>query len=137
MEGNRCPFEKAILSTQFLCEKAAHIYVGERTGVACRSANARRDCVTLLLRLREASRFALKVTDTARELPFGKEMKIVFGGLTALQALLRDGDSSGSDSIHSWVNEAKMRYGTLEELPCHEIVRYIAVSGPGRRGPRA
>ncbi|MHB8347540.1 MAG: hypothetical protein ACYDHM_10230 [Acidiferrobacterales bacterium] len=136
MESNRCPFEKAILSTQFLCEKAACTYMGERTGVTCQSADARRDCVTVLLLLREASRFALKVTDTARELPFGKEMKIVFGGLTALQALLREGSPGGADSIHSWVNEAKLRYGTLEELPCHAIVRYIAASRPGRRGPR-
>ena len=136
MESNRCPFEKAILSTQFLCEKAAHHYVGERTGVACRCADGRRDCVTLLLLLREASRFALKVTDTARELPFGKEMKIVFGGLAALQALLHEEHPSGSDSIYSWVHAAKLRYGTLEDLPCQEMVRYIAASKLGRRGPR-
>ena len=136
MECNRCPFEKAILSTQFLCEKAAHHYVGERTGVVCRSADARHDCVTLLLLLREASRFALKVTDTARELPFGKEMKIVFGGLAALQALACEEHPAGSDSIHSWVHAAKLRYGTLEDLPCQEMIRYIAASKLGRRGPR-
>ncbi|MDA8364545.1 MAG: hypothetical protein M0Z84_12220 [Gammaproteobacteria bacterium] len=136
MENNRCPFEKAILSTQFMCEKATHHYIGERTAVVCQSADARHDCVRLLLLLREGSRFALKVTDTARELPFGKEMKIVFGGLAGLKALLQEGGVGATDSIRGLVEEAKQFYGTLEKLPCHQVVRYIAASKPGRRGPR-
>ncbi len=136
MDGHRCPFEKAILSTQFVCDKAVHRYVGERTGVACESASARQDCVTLLRLLREGSRFALRVTDTARALPFGMEMKIVFGGLAALQALLRRTEGSMADTIYGMVQEAKQYYGSLEQIPCQEMVRYIAVSRPGRRGPR-
>ncbi len=137
MESNRCPFEKAILSTQCQCEKAAHHYVGERTAVACESVDVRHDCVTLLRLLREVSRFALKVTDTARELPFGKEMKIVYGGLAGLQALLHEAHPGKIDNIYALMREAKLRYGTLEELPCHEMVRYIAASKSGRHGPRA
>ncbi len=136
MEHNRCPYEKAILSTRFLCGKAMHQYIGERTAVACRSEDARQDCVTLLRLLRDHSRFVLKVTDTARELPFGKEMKIIFGGLEALQALLAGLKPGTNDDIHTLVHEARRCYGSLESLPGQQMVRYIAASRPGRRGPR-
>jgi len=137
MERNRCPFEKVILSTYGACENASQYYVGERTGVACESAAARNDCTALVRRLRGASRFALKVTDTARELPFGKEMKILFGGLAGLQELMGDLSSGKVDNIYPLVRDTKLRYGALENLPCDQIMKYVAAFKLARRtGPR-
>ncbi len=92
----------------------------------------------LVRQLREASRFALKVTDTARELPFGKEMKILFGGLAGLQELMSDVYPGKVDNVYPLVNAAKSRYGTLDNLPCQQIVKHIAAFRLGRRaGPQS
>lgn len=138
MERIRCPFEKAILSTFRACEHATQYQVGERSGVSCGLQPASEDCTMLLRRLRESSRFALKVTDTARELPFGKEMKILFGGLAGLQELLGDAHRDKFNNVHAMVCAAKQRYGTLDDLPFNEIMKYIAAFKLGRRtGPHS
>ncbi len=137
-ERIRCPFEKAILSTFRACENATQYQIGERTGVECGSHCASEDCFVLLRHLRDASRFALKVTDTSRELPFGKEMKILFGGLTGLQEILGEPGGATAGDVHKMVSMAKERYGTLEDLPYSELVKYIAAFRQGRRsGPQS
>ncbi|MCR4300801.1 MAG: hypothetical protein NUV51_04255 [Sulfuricaulis sp.] len=58
--------------------------MAERMGVNCRSDIARNNCITLLALMRDRARFALKVTDTSDHLPFGKEIKVMIGGLIGL-----------------------------------------------------
>jgi len=92
MDNARCPFEKAILGTQCACEMASRFSVAEQMGVECRSDIARNNCATLLAFMRERARFALKVTDTSAGLPFGKEMKVMLGGLIGLQQQMATGE---------------------------------------------
>ena len=92
MDNARCPFEKAILGTQCACEMASRFSVAEQMGVECRSDIARNNCATLLAFMRERARFALKVTDTSANLPFGKEMKVMLGGLIGLQRQMATGE---------------------------------------------
>src|SRR3989344_6138161 len=84
MDHARCPFEKVILGAYAGCEKAQRFFIAERMGVECTSDIALNNCLTLLKLMRERSRFALKVTDTAERLPFGKEMKVMAGGVAGL-----------------------------------------------------
>lgn len=135
MEHRRCPFEKGILSAQCACEMATRFSVAEQMGVNCRSDIARNNCITLLALMRERARFALKVTDTSESLPFGKEMKVMIGGLTGLQRLLTAGsDAAPVDNIHSLVRRAQQTYGSLDALPYQEIVRSITAFRGKRRG---
>jgi hypothetical protein len=131
-----CPFEKAILSTRCDCALAERYVVGERTGVRCRAPPARRDCIDLVKALRDNARFALKVTDTTAGLAFGKEMRILYGGLAGLQRLLDPGataDGRAAD-IHALVEAARRRYHALDALPYPELVRDIAAYRLTRRG---
>lgn len=130
----RCPFEKAILSAQCACELSDRFSVAEQMGVNCRSDIARTNCTTLLALMRERARFALKVTDTSANLPFGKEMKVMVGGLIGLQGQLLTGPGPGQvDNIHALVQQAQARYGSLEALPYQELVKAITVFQPRRR----
>lgn len=133
----RCPFEKAILSAQCACELADPFSVAEQMGVNCRSDIARTNCATLLALMRERARFALKVTDTSANLPFGKEMKVMVGGLIGLQGQLVAGAGPGGqvDNIHALVRQAQQRYGSLEALPYQELVKAITAFQPRRRAP--
>jgi hypothetical protein len=135
MDHGRCPFEKAILSAQCACELATRFSVAEQVGVNCRSGIARNNCTTLLALMRNRARFALKVTDTAKSLPFGKEMKVMIGGLIGLQGLLTpEPDAGRVGNIHALVREAQEKYRSLEALPYQEIVKSITAYQAKRRG---
>ncbi|MHB8622137.1 MAG: hypothetical protein ACYC9J_00120 [Sulfuricaulis sp.] len=135
MDHARCPFEKAILGTQCGCEMATRFSVAEHTGVECRSDIARNNCATLLGLMRERARFALKVTDTCDSLPFGKELKVMIGGMFGLQRLLTPaaGATIRVENIHSLVRQAQENFSSLETLPYQEIVKSIAAYQSKRR----
>jgi len=136
MDNARCPFEKAILGTQCACEMASRFSVAEQMGVECRSDIARNNCATLLAFMRERARFALKVTDTSAGLPFGKEMKVMLGGLIGLQQQMATGEVAADrvQNIHALVQQAQAAYGSLDALPYQEIVKSIAAFQGKRRG---
>jgi len=135
MDKARCPFEKAILGTQCACEMASRFSVAEQMGVECRSDIARNNCATLLALMRERARFALKVTDTSAGLPFGKEMKVMLGGLIGLQRQMASQEGVGRvQNIHALVQQAQAAYGSLDALPYQEIVKSIAAFQGKRRG---
>ena len=136
MDNARCPFEKAILGTQCACEMASRFSVAEQMGVECRSDIARNNCATLLAFMRERARFALKVTDTTAGLPFGKEMKVMLGGLIGLQRQMARGEVAVArvQNIHALVQQAQAAYGSLDALPYQEIVKSIAAYQGKRRG---
>ena len=133
MEHGRCPFEKAILGALGGCELATRFSVAERLGVNCRDDIARNNCITLLALMRDRARFALKVTDTSDPLPFGKEMKVMIGGLIGLQRLFAE-EVSQVDNIHELVRQAQGQFGSLESIPYHEIVKSITAYQAKRRG---
>jgi hypothetical protein len=135
MDHGRCPFEKTILSAQCECELATRYSVAEQMGVNCRSDLARNNCTTLLALMRERARFALKVTDTSDSLPFGKELKVMIGGLTGLQGLLTEEPGvTKVSNIHALVQRAQEKYTSLESLPYQEIVKAISAFQGKRRG---
>jgi hypothetical protein len=137
MNNARCPFEKAILSAQGNCEMATRFSQAEQTGVECRSDVARNNCATLLGLMRERARFVLKVTRTSDSLPFGKEMKVIIGGLFGLQRLMTPANGEATarvPNIHALVRQAQEIFGSLETLPYQEIVKSIAAFQGKRRG---
>jgi hypothetical protein len=134
MDDNpRCPFEKLILSARCDCEMAARYAIAEQLGVACRSGLACNNCTTLLGFMRENARFALKMKDSSGGLAFGKEMKIMNGGLTGLQQLLGDCPDGRVRNIHALVQQAQTVYGSLGSIPYREIVKSIAAYQIKRR----
>ncbi len=136
MEHARCIFERTILSARCGCDQSTRVLAGERVGVACISDIARNNCRMLLGLLTERSRFALKVTQPATGLPFGKEMKLMLGGLTGLQRLIHpDVLETGVGNIHTLMLEAQQRYGSLVSLPFEEIVRHVTLYEVKRRRP--
>ena len=133
--STRCPFEKAILGAQCACDMATRFSIAEQMGVDCRSDIARNNCTTLLVYMRDRARFALKVTDSSAGLSFGKEMKVMLGGLIGLQQQMAPQEGvSRVQNIHALVQQAQAVYGSLDELPYQEIVKSIAAFQGKRRG---
>lgn len=131
MDHARCPFEKVILGAYAGCAKARRFAIAERMGVECTSDIALNNCRTLIKLVRENARFALKVTDTTERLPFGKEMKIMVGGLAGLEIVVhgqtekQPGQLDIRD-IHDLVQAAQAAFGSLTALPYPEIMKSVA-----------
>ncbi len=131
MDHARCPFEKVILGAHAGCVVAQRFAIAERMGVECTSDLALNNCLTLLKLLRENSRFALKVTDTSAPMAFGKEMKVMAGGLIGLETVLhgkvekQPGQPEIKD-IHGLVREAQAQFGSLTALPYPAIMPSVA-----------
>lgn len=134
---SHCPFEKAIISGQCDCEYAGRSALGEHLGVNCRGGLVQINCVTLLELLRERSRFALKVTST-EQLPFGKELKVMIGGLQGLQrALDADAADNRVPNIHGLVAAAQAQFGGLGALPFEQVLKgIVAYQSRRRQSPR-
>lgn len=135
MDNIACPFARTIISTQNGCAHSTRYCVGERVSAACDSQAASADCVALAQLLRTHARFALGVTDTSGRLTFGKELKIQYGGLSGLQALISTGGTEGGKvaDIHALVAAAIEHYGTLPDIPYQHIVKSISAYKPARR----
>ena len=137
MENIFCPFARTLISTQNGCSHSTRYCVGERISAACDSPSASAECVALAQLLRENARFALGVTDTAGQLTFGKELKILYGGLAGLQQLVSTASVSSDrvSDIHALVVDAQHAYGTLQDIPYQHIVKSISAYQPVRRAP--
>ncbi|MBI3575107.1 MAG: hypothetical protein HY083_05595 [Gammaproteobacteria bacterium] len=132
----RCPFEKVILGAYAGCGKAQRFFVAERMGVECISDIALNNCPTLRKLMRERSRFALKVTDTSEQMPFGKEMKVIIGGLIGLEKVLHPEDKKTRGEpevkdIHGLIREAQETYTSL---PYQEIMKSVTSFQLRKRG---
>jgi len=83
--------------------------------------------------LRDKARFVLKVTDTRGKMPFGKELRVMLGGLAGLVEVL--GMPDGIRDIDALVRMAQERYGSFDRLPFERVVRHIAATPPRRPRP--
>jgi hypothetical protein len=137
LNRRRCAFEKAVLSHRCDCICSTRFYLADREGISCDSEGARQQCLQLVALLRQNARFALRITSTAAELPHAKEIKVQNGGLFGLQRVLRP-DLSGERvrDVAGLVKLGRRTFGSLEQLPYPQIVKYI-VSFEGRRRPRS
>ncbi|MGB0723652.1 MAG: hypothetical protein ACPGU7_14775, partial [Gammaproteobacteria bacterium] len=64
-----CPFKKAIFSTVCGCSRNERLFIGDREAMSCKDILAQQRCLDLLERMREAAKFALKVTGVGGGLP--------------------------------------------------------------------
>jgi hypothetical protein len=133
-----CPFKKAIFSTVCACEKSERIYIGDREVMACADPVAQGRCNELAGRLREAARFALRVSEATTGLPHGKQIRVETGGLLGLQQVIQPAadEPDRVANVHALVTLALVEFGDLTQLPYPEIIREVARFHPRRRRGR-
>lgn len=129
-----CAFQKAILNRQANCSQVQRFNLGDREGVTCSAWPAQQNCQVLLGLLHEKARFVLRLSGVPAALPHARELRVQAGGLGGLKALLEPNAEGPVNDIHGLVNEARQRFGRLEEIPFQEVVKGIAAF-QGRRKP--
>jgi hypothetical protein len=132
----RCVYEKALTNNQAKCSFSKHFWLADREGYACKSAECASICSDFLQKLRENSRFSLKLTAVGDVLPHNMDIRVQVGGLQGVQKLVFPRQAQAQiDDIRSLVDTAIHQYGGLQALPYAEIVQSVA-SFQGRKRRR-
>ena len=131
----RCVFEKALTNHKAKCSLSDHFCLADREGYACKDKPSSSNCRKILDKLRDNSRFVLKLREIDGPLPHNMEIRVQAGGLTGVARLVgqlpAEGQLAASD-IKTVVQSVIARYGSLDTLPYDEIVQSI-VQYQGRK----
>ena len=126
---NRCIFEKAHTNRRCNCQKKHRFVLATREGIGCQSEKSLQNCTEFLTRLRDSSRFALKVTLIDGPLPHNKELRVQAGGCLALQTLLEpekeSDDAVNPPNIDQLLKQALLEYGSLDAIPYNELIKGV------------
>ena len=122
----RCEFEKALTNNKARCAYARHFWLADREGYACKSIESSAKCRELLVKLRENSRFILKLQQAGEQLAHNMEIRVQAGGISGIQALFSAGSDENVEDIHALVEQVEAEYGSLERLPYSRIVQSVS-----------
>lgn len=132
----RCEFEKTLTNNKAKCSYSRHFCLADREGYACKSSELSGKCRELLEKLRENSRFILKLQQVSNKLPHNMEIRVQVGGLKGIQTLVTpEQQDKKIDDIFALVEQAETGYGSLENLPYSRIVQSIS-SYQGRKSKK-
>ena len=125
--STRCVFEKALTNNQCKCRYSRHFCLADREGYSCNSDEMANKCGYLLEKLRENSRFFLKIHSVGNQLPHNIDIRVQVGGMRGLRSVM---SAEVSDlpvaDVQALVEQAEARYESIEGLPYNEIVQSIA-----------
>jgi hypothetical protein len=123
----RCVFEKALTNNQCKCRYSRHFWLADREGYACSSDEISSICRYLLEKLRENSRFFLKIHSVGSQLPHNMDIRVQVGGLRGLRAALsaENSDQPITD-IRALIEQAEVQFENMDSLPYSEIAQSVA-----------
>jgi len=121
----RCEFEKSLTNNKARCDYSRHFWLADREGYTCKSEESSAKCRGLLEKLRENSRFILKLQQAGDKLPHNMEIRVQAGGLSGIQQLLTPGQQNNIEDIHALIERAEAEFGSLEQMPYNQIVQSI------------
>jgi hypothetical protein len=127
-----CAFEKALTNNKARCSHSRHFWLADREGYACDASELSDKCCELLVKLRENSRFTLKLQQTGEKLPHNMEIRVQAGGLNGIASLFSAEQQDVIEDIHALLARAQAEYGGLESWPYDRIVQSIS-SYQGRK----
>lgn len=122
----RCHFEKALTNNKARCSCSRHFWLADREGYACGSKELSAKCCDLLEKMRENSRFILKLQQSGQSLPHNMEIRVQVGGLIGVQALLTNETRETVENIQELLQRAEAEYGAFDRLPYDRIVQSIS-----------
>jgi len=134
---NRCVFEKALTNNQCKCRYSTHFWLADREGYSCKSREVSANCRNVLEKLRENSRFLLKLHSVGSALPHNMDLRVQVGGLRGLRAIFSNDEKEELiPDIRALIEQAEQQYDNMDALPYSEIVQSIA-SFQTRRGGKS
>lgn len=131
----RCEFEKSLTNKLGKCSLSSHFCLADREGYSCKSNESAAICSKLLEKLRDGSRFLLKLQRVGEPLPHNMEIRVQTGGLQGLHKALHPDSERPQviEDIGEIVSQAVVAYGGLDGLPYNEIIQSVALTTVRKR----
>jgi hypothetical protein len=135
---NKCAFSQTLTGDQFACAHAEYVVRRGGAEIACRSEKSAAQCSDLLQRLKRDALPAFNVEDDLLSMPHSVAVKIQFGGLLGVQRLVDPGLANADRvaNIDDLVTRTEQTFGTLDAVPCEQIVADMTNFKTRRRGTR-
>lgn len=131
-----CPFSAPLVAGDFACRHAEAIIRRGGTEIACQAGTSRAHCIELHQAMKAVALAEQGYEDDLTQVPHSLLVKIQYGGLLGLQRLTGQGGETATTvaDIDSLVEFARLRFGTVSDIPCTELCTDMTgYRLPGRR----
>ncbi len=123
----KCSFSITLIKEDFSCEQAQSVARRAGPDTACASESGSQRCQQLYAELKTVGLPAFDAEDDLLKTPASVFTKVQFGGLLGLANIISNGDSKESkivrvDNIYQLVEQALVRYGSVDNFPYTELV---------------
>lgn len=127
-----CPFSAPIVKQDFACPHAQEIIRRGGTEIACQQAQVHNTCSRLHGAIKASALQAMALEDNLLTLPHNVLVKIQYGCLLGLKALLTRSEE-GIDDIAALVSDVMAKYDQVDAIPMASINQAIIEHKTQRR----
>lgn len=120
--SDSCCFAITQISNEFGCQHGELVTRRAGPDIACQSAACQEKCITVHDHMKKTGLNAFDYEDDLTQVPHGVWVKIQFGGLLGLQAVVNAESVSTLENIYDLIQGAEQKYKHLDQLPYDELV---------------
>ena len=123
-----CPFTAPLVKKDFLCPQADEVIRRGGSEIACKNQASHGQCTTMHTQVKLSALAAMDLEDDLLTVPHNTLVKIQYGGLLGLQAMMspEKTDSTQVENIEKLIAQAGSTYGELANVPLETINEAIA-----------
>lgn len=122
MIGDACVFALTQISNDFACEYGELVTRRAGPDIACHSIEHQVKCNDVYEYLKKIGLAEFEFEDDLTQVPHGIWVKIQFGGLLGLQALVSEHNASQLENISQTITAVHNENQQLEKMPTDQIV---------------
>jgi hypothetical protein len=115
-----CPFSATLVKRDFNCTHADHVVRRGGAEIACQSIEVHAECCAIHAKIRQRALSAMGLEDDLLTVPHAVLVKIQYGGLLGLQAVMEN-QIEVTDDIAALISRVRQRYADLDTLPFESI----------------
>ena len=123
-----CPFTAPLVKKDFLCPQADEVIRRGGSEIACKNLASHSQCTKMHTQIKLSALAAMNLEDDLLTVPHNILVKIQYGGLLGLQAMIfpEKANSIQVENIENLIAEASSAYGELANMPLETINETIS-----------
>jgi len=138
MNDRKCIFSYSLATGAFQCARAEPVIRRGGQEFNCCDESAHRSCHELFQYFKQAALPEFGYEDDLLTMPHSVPVKIQCGGLLQLRRIIEPDTASVSvDNIAALLEDAGKQFGSLEQIPCTNLVDAMKNYRVSRRGGRS
>ena len=122
-----CPFTAPLVKKDFQCPQADEVIRRGGSEIACKNRASYGQCTKMHTQMKLSALAAMDLEDDLLTVPHNTLVKIQYGGLLGLQAMMspEKANSTQIENIEALIAQARSTYGELTNVPLETINEVI------------